>query len=106
MREARALGKAVSYTELVVAMVTGMEKGRAQLLHEPLRDYKKLEEEAEVVVRRERGAPDWSPSVIEVAMASLGLGLRCRVMSAAARQLGKQDASLSRGMTGVGTLRR
>jgi len=44
----------VPYNEAVVAIVKGLEKSRAQLLHEPPRDYKKLEEEAEEEVRRER----------------------------------------------------
>ncbi len=55
VREAEALGLAVPYNEAVVAIVKGLEKSRMQLLHEPARDYKKLEEEAEEEVRREQG---------------------------------------------------
>jgi 2-dehydropantoate 2-reductase len=47
VREAKALGIATPYNEAVVAMVKGLEKSRRQALHEPPRDYKKLEEEAE-----------------------------------------------------------
>lgn len=47
VREARALGIAVPYNEAVVAIVKGLEKSRRQQLHEPPRDYKKLEEEAQ-----------------------------------------------------------
>jgi 2-dehydropantoate 2-reductase len=47
VREARALGIAAPYNEAVVAVVKGLEKSRRQTLHEPPRDYKKLEEEAE-----------------------------------------------------------
>jgi len=54
VREAKALGMAVPYNEAVVAIVKGLEKSRAQLLHAPPRDYKKLEEEAEEEVRREQ----------------------------------------------------
>ncbi len=54
VREARVLGMAVPYNEAVVAIVKGLEKSRMQLLHEPPRDYKKLEEEAEEEVKRER----------------------------------------------------
>jgi 2-dehydropantoate 2-reductase len=46
VREARALGIAVPYNEAVVAFVKGVEKSRRQMLHEPPRDYAKLEEEA------------------------------------------------------------
>lgn len=46
VREARALGIATPYNEAVVAIVKGLEKSRRQALHEPPRDYKKLEEEA------------------------------------------------------------
>jgi 2-dehydropantoate 2-reductase len=46
VREAKALGIAVPYNEAVVAFVKGVEKSRRQALHEPPRDYKKLEEEA------------------------------------------------------------
>jgi 2-dehydropantoate 2-reductase len=47
VREARALGIAAPYNEAVVAVVKGLEVSRRQALHEPPRDYKKLEEEAE-----------------------------------------------------------
>ena len=47
VREAKALGIATPYNEAVVAVVKGLEKSRRQTLHEPPRDYKKLEEEAE-----------------------------------------------------------
>jgi 2-dehydropantoate 2-reductase len=47
VREAKALGIATPYNEAVVAVVKGLEKSRRQTLHEPARDYKKLEEEAE-----------------------------------------------------------
>ncbi|HXF17984.1 MAG TPA: ketopantoate reductase C-terminal domain-containing protein, partial [Burkholderiales bacterium] len=47
VREARALGVAVPYNEAIVAVVKGLEKSRRQALHEPPRDYKKLEKEAE-----------------------------------------------------------
>ncbi len=46
LREAKALGIAVPYNEAVVAFVKGVEKSRRQMLHEPPRDYAKLEEEA------------------------------------------------------------
>jgi 2-dehydropantoate 2-reductase len=46
VREAKALGLAVPYNEAVVAVVKGLEKSRRQLLHEPPRDYAKLEAEA------------------------------------------------------------
>lgn len=55
VREAKALGMAVPYNEAVVAMVKGVEKGRMQLLHEPPRDYKQLEAQAEAEVRAEKG---------------------------------------------------
>jgi ketopantoate reductase len=51
VREAKALGIPVPYNEAVVAVVKGMEKSRRQLLHEPPRDYKKLEAEAEAEAR-------------------------------------------------------
>lgn len=47
VREATALGIATPYNEAVVAVVKGLEKSRRQALHEPPRDYRKLEEEAE-----------------------------------------------------------
>jgi 2-dehydropantoate 2-reductase len=47
VREARALGIAAPYNEAIVAVVKGLEISRRQALHEPPRDYKKLEEEAE-----------------------------------------------------------
>jgi 2-dehydropantoate 2-reductase len=47
VREAKSLGIAVPYNEAVVAVVKGLEKSRRQALHEPPRDYKKLEVEAE-----------------------------------------------------------
>jgi len=47
VREARALGIPTPYNEAVVAVVKGLEKSRRQTLHEPPRDYKKLEQEAE-----------------------------------------------------------
>src|SRR3990170_412698 len=47
VREARALGIAVPYNEAVVAVVKGLEKSRRQALHEPPRDYKQLEAQAE-----------------------------------------------------------
>jgi 2-dehydropantoate 2-reductase len=47
VREAKALGIPTPYNEAVVAIVKGLEKSRRQALHEPPRDYKKLEEEAE-----------------------------------------------------------
>jgi len=53
VREAKALGIAVPYNETVVAIVKGMERSRRQLLHEPPRDYKELEAEAEAEVRAE-----------------------------------------------------
>jgi 2-dehydropantoate 2-reductase len=46
VREAKALGIAVPYNETVVAVVKGVEKSRRQQLHEPPRDYAKLEAEA------------------------------------------------------------
>ena len=46
VREAKALGMAVPYNEAIVAVVKGVERSRRQTLHEPARDYKKLEEEA------------------------------------------------------------
>ena len=56
VREATALGITVPYNEAVVAVVKGMEKSRRQNLHEPPRDYKKLEAEAEAEVRAEGAA--------------------------------------------------
>jgi len=47
VREAKALGLAVPYNEAVVAVVKGLEKSRRQLLHEPPRDYARLELEAQ-----------------------------------------------------------
>ena len=47
VREAKSLGLAVPYNEAVVAVVKGLEKSRRQLLHEPPRDYAKLEADAE-----------------------------------------------------------
>lgn len=55
VREAKALGLSVPYNEAVVAVVKGVEKSRRQQLHEPPRDYKKLEAQAEAEVRAERG---------------------------------------------------
>jgi 2-dehydropantoate 2-reductase len=52
VREAKSLGIAVPYNEAVVAVVKGLEKSRRQALHEPPRDYKKLEEEAEKEARK------------------------------------------------------
>jgi 2-dehydropantoate 2-reductase len=46
VREAKALGIAVPYNEAIVAVVKGVEKSRHQTLHEPPRDYAKLEAEA------------------------------------------------------------
>ena len=46
VREAKTLGIAVPYNEAIVAVVKGVEKSRHQAMHEPARDYKKLEEEA------------------------------------------------------------
>lgn len=54
VREAKALGMEVPYNEAVVAVVKGVEKSRAQALHEPPRDYKKLEADAEAEVRAEQ----------------------------------------------------
>ena len=56
VREAKALGIAVPYNEAVVAIVKGMERSRRQSLHEPPRDYKKLEAEAEAEVLAEVAA--------------------------------------------------
>ena len=53
VREAKALGIPVPYNEAVVAVVKGLERSRRQLLHEPPRDYAKLEAEAEAEVRAE-----------------------------------------------------
>ena len=47
VREAKTLGIATPYNEAVVAVVKGLEKSRRQTLHEPPRDYKKLEDEAQ-----------------------------------------------------------
>lgn len=47
LREARALGMATPYNDAVVAIVKGLEKSRRQLLHEPPRDYARLEAEAQ-----------------------------------------------------------
>jgi 2-dehydropantoate 2-reductase len=47
LREARALGMATPYNEAVVAIVKGLEKSRRQSLHEPPRDYARLEAEAQ-----------------------------------------------------------
>src|SRR5690242_615932 len=46
VREAKALGMSVPYNEAIVAVVKGVEKSRHQLLHEPPRDYAKLEADA------------------------------------------------------------
>src|SRR5262245_18562684 len=46
VREAKALGMAVPYNEAIVAVIKGVEKSRRQTLHEPPRDYAKLEAEA------------------------------------------------------------
>ncbi len=46
VREAKALGMSIPYNEAVVAVVKGLEKSRRQLLHEPPRDYARLEAEA------------------------------------------------------------
>ncbi len=46
LREAKALGLALPYNEALVAIVKGVEKSRRQALHEPPRDYAKLEAEA------------------------------------------------------------
>lgn len=46
VREARALGVAVPCNETLVAIVKGLEKSRHQLLHEPPKDYARLEAEA------------------------------------------------------------
>jgi 2-dehydropantoate 2-reductase len=54
VREAKAVGIPVPYNEAVVAVVKGLERSRRQTLHEPPRDYKKLEEEAEAEVRAEK----------------------------------------------------
>ena len=47
VREAKALGIPVPYNEALVAVVKGLEKSRRQTLHEPARDYKQLEADAE-----------------------------------------------------------
>jgi len=52
VREATALGIAVPYNEAIVAVVKGVEKSRHQQLHEPPRDYAKLEEEAVAEAKR------------------------------------------------------
>jgi 2-dehydropantoate 2-reductase len=52
VREAKALGLAVPYNEAVVAVVKGLEKSRRQLLHEPPRDYARLEAEAAAAEKR------------------------------------------------------
>ena len=46
LREGKALGLALPYNEALVALVKGVEKSRWQLVHEPPRDYAKLEAEA------------------------------------------------------------
>ncbi|MFN0039940.1 MAG: ketopantoate reductase family protein [Burkholderiales bacterium] len=46
LREGKALGLSLPLNEVIVAVVKGLEQSRAQLLHEPPRDYKKLEEAA------------------------------------------------------------
>ncbi len=52
VREAQALGIPVPYNEAVVAVVKGLEKSRRQALHEPPRDYKQLEADAEKEARK------------------------------------------------------
>ena len=52
VREAKAFGMAVPYNEAIVAVVKGVEKSRHQQLHEPPRDYAKLEEEALAEAKR------------------------------------------------------
>ena len=47
VREAKALGIPTPYNEAIVAIVKGLEKSRHQSLHEPPRDYARLEAEAE-----------------------------------------------------------
>jgi 2-dehydropantoate 2-reductase len=59
VREAKALGMAAPYNEAIVAVVRGVEKSRRQLLHEPPRDYAKLEAEAEAEAR---AAPNRMPA--------------------------------------------
>jgi 2-dehydropantoate 2-reductase len=63
IREAQALGMPVPYNEAVVAIVKGVEKSRRQLLHEPPRDYTRLEAEAqaEAATAPDSGSP--RPSV-------------------------------------------
>lgn len=46
VREGKALGLSLPYNETIVALIKGLEKSRRQLLHEPPRDYAKLEQEA------------------------------------------------------------
>jgi hypothetical protein len=47
----------VPYNEAVVAIVKGLEKSRRQLLHEPPRDYAKLETEAAAEARPAQPGP-------------------------------------------------
>jgi len=55
VREGKALGLSLPHNETIVAMIKGLEKSRHQLLHEAPRDYAKLEAEAAVEVKAERG---------------------------------------------------
>jgi 2-dehydropantoate 2-reductase len=56
VREAKALGIAVPYNEAIVAVVKGVEKSRRQVLHEPPRDYAKLEAAALAEARASQGS--------------------------------------------------
>lgn len=55
VREGRALGLSLPYNEAVVALVKGLERSRRQALHEPARDYAKLEQEAVAEVKAAGG---------------------------------------------------
>lgn len=63
IREAQALGVPVPYNEAVVAIVKGVEKSRRQLLHEPPRDYARLEAEAQAEAAMAPDSDSPRPSV-------------------------------------------
>lgn len=46
VREGQALGLSLPHNETIVALIKGLERSRRQALHEPPRDYAKLEQEA------------------------------------------------------------
>ena len=94
VREAKALGIAVPYNEAIVAVVKGLERSRRQLLHEPPRDYAKLEAQAEAEARAE--AAD-SPALDERDASALG---PAPAPSAPTRPCGRLVGGSSAGVAG------